>query len=208
MCNNICFVDFTAYRLTDKQVARFQDIYEAFMISYEDAQKGINGFIIARLDTETIYLRRLPSFDYQFIIARKERVITRTCSIYDYFKSNIYNPLLDVVDKYFMTELKFCNGRATREDIVFLNETDGKNRIEADDRIYGIEDVEIKSCRLMPKSFFHCIDEYDIKLIIDGRLHSAVYLSGNMLNINGYNSSASVIITNELRDYIQSKSKR
>ena len=205
VCNRTCYVDSVGYALTDKQVEKFRQAYKVFEQVYKTAQNGSGGFMSVESDKEMLYLRRTPSFDYQFIVARTDSLITKTCSVYDYFKSDIYNPSIDVSDAYFMTELKFCRKQATTQDVEYLNEFDGKNRIIADDKIYRIEDIRIKSSKLLPKSFFHCIDEYALTIEINNVEYSAVYLSGNIININGYHSSASVVISNELRERITNR---
>lgn len=190
-----------------EQIKRLNIMFRTFLGEYEKA-KALDGFECADFDDNKLYFRKLPDFKYQFIASYKNGEIRQSvCEIRDFmtdfdffeicgksFRFNITDkvkqsvidgsfPLLQSADKYIVCEIKYICDCATKEEVIFLNDTDGKCRFIQEKTVYGCEDFEVTSLNFRYRMYSRHIDEIELYGNIDGKHVMAIWKLGDTINI-------------------------
>lgn len=167
------------WEFTDINFLLSENAVSSFLESYEQAKKRENGFYVIEKQDAMLYVCHKGKGEYQFIIEKDGAVFhyqDRAEYFLDAFDFNaleltrdyekrraalqdeehyLYQAAVKNGDKYLACLIKDIGKRATKEDVLYLNEIDRRNRFFVDKDIYNKEDIiPVDDLKLLPKSFF------------------------------------------------------
>lgn len=229
----VCTIDDgKSYCLTEEQLQRLNAAQAQFDLDFGTARQGGGGFLCARSDGETRYARPLAGGEYHFFAESangdvRQKKGTVFDYLTDYFDLRLILPfrgrdfeaeerdraayrrreealLTALGDNFIACEIKYLNDLASREEVEFLINADGKVRFFKQKEVYGSEDVKLLDAKLIPRSFFHPSLSYWITAEIDGmQFRTFYYWSSDRLSVKGEAKSTEIEISAELKERIR-----
>ena len=212
------------YRLTNEQVTRFMVAEETFNRDYASAKRQ-DGFVAAEYEGDKVYVRRDDNGECQIFLdlPNGDRVQHRA-RIPDFLKNLKWNfsglnwevqykamrsrmekLLLQCGDDYIVKEVRYINGIATREEVDFLIQSDGKPRFFVAKSEYGVEDIYILSVRKRSRAPLHPYDLYIFSFVCEGMVFDGYYggKRKNIASIADEGVCPDIVISDELADKIR-----
>ena len=160
--------------------------------------------IIELGDAKLLYKRR-DKTKYAFMLSNKDNVLFYEMPLSDFLKrfnlqtfeslkNNVFSkqavlPFYESAkqngDKYAVCLIDYLSGRATKEDVDFLNEYENGDYLLVDREVYGAEDItDIRNLKLNRRgSMFGWRISYDLECKIDGRYYKMKYFPSNLENV-------------------------
>ena len=213
------------WEFTDSNFLLAENAVLSFLESYEQAKRCENGFYSIRRQNATLYVRHKGKGEYQFIVEKDGAVFYYQdraeyfLDTFDFYALEItrgyeerraalkdeehylYQEAIKKGDAYLVCLIKDIRKRATKEDVLYLNETDGKHRFFVDKDIYGQEDIIlVGDLKLLPKSFFSRSTRYGSSMRFENREYPIVWYPSSPKKLSIGN--AYVSITDELKEKI------
>ncbi|MCH5155283.1 MAG: hypothetical protein J1F69_01630 [Clostridiales bacterium] len=208
-----------------EQIKRLNIMFRTFLNEYEKA-KALDGFECVDFDDNKLYYRRLSDYRYQFISCYKDgEILQKVCEIrnflsdFDFFEMNKKQsfgisdkikqsvedgsfPLLQSADKYLVCEIKYQCDCAKKEEVIFLNDTDGKGRFVQEKTLFGCEDFEVIALSFRYKRYSRHIESIEVDGKIDGKSVFAIWKFGDTINIIANYKAHTVWITPGLQQQL------
>lgn len=213
------------WEFTDMNLELAENAVVSVLESYEKAKSCGNGFYAIRRENARLYVCHKGKGEYQFIVEKDGAVFHYQdkaeyfLDAFDFYALEItcgyeerrvalqdethylYQEAIKNGDTYLVCLIKNIRKRATKEEVLYLNEIDGKNRFFVDKKIYGKEDILfVGGLKLLPKSFFSRSTRYGGTVRYENREYPIVWYPSTpqkLLIGNAY-----VNITDDLREEI------
>lgn len=83
--------------------------------------------------------------------------------------------LMRTEDEYLTREIKYLNDHATREEVTFLTQTDGKKRFFKSKEVYGTEDIAVCGITRILPTFFNRSAKYWLAIRAEDGVFGALY---------------------------------
>ena len=214
-----------SWEFTNTNLALAENAVISVLESYEKAKNHENGFYSIRRENATLYVCHKGKGEYQFIVEKDGAVFhyqDRAEYFFDAFDfyaleitcgyeerrvalqdegHYLYQEAIKNGDKYLACCIRNIGKRATKEDVLYLNEIDGKQRFFVDKEIYGKEDITlVGKLKRLPKSFFSRSTRYGAAARYENREYPIVWYPSTpqkLLMGNAY-----VNITDDLKEEI------
>ena len=214
-----------SWEFTDINLWLAENAVVSTLESYEKAKNHENGFYSIRRENATLYVCHKGKGEYQFIVEKDGAVFhyqDRAEYFFDAFDfyaleitcgyeerrvalqdegHYLYQEAIKNGDKYLACCIRNIGKRATKEDVLYLNEIDGKHRFFVDKEIYGKEDITlVGKLKLLPKSFFSRRTRYGAAARYEDKEYPIVWYPSTpqkLLMGNAY-----VSITDDLKEEI------
>lgn len=124
---------------------------------------------------------------------------------YKAMRSRMEKLLLLCGDDYIVKEVRYINGLATREEVDFLIQSDGKPRFFVAKIEYGVEDIYILSVRKRSRAPLHPYDLYIFSFVCEGMVFDGYYggKRKNIASIADEGVCPDIVISDELADKIR-----
>ncbi len=223
-----CFVNGKRFTLTDKQMGQFRKAYYKFKDDLEKAKNNQDGFHSVAKDGITVFFRRLPNFEYQFISQfangdiRQDKMIIAISRVEFNFlglvKSNKTHwwssvddcqidddfILLHTDDEYLNKEIKYICNKATKEDMDYLSSVDGFRRLYVDKEKYDISDISVTKIERIPLTYFNRTPRYTLYFTLENKeYYSCDYYQGSdCILVRCHAKSVGIQITKELKEVV------
>ena len=111
--------------------------------------------------------------------------------------------LMQMEDEYLTREIKYLNDYATREEVTFLTQADGKKRFFKSKEIYGTEDIAVCGITRIVPTFFNRSEKYWLTIRAEGGVYGALYYPRcSYIDVHSEGKVTRCIVTEELRDQI------
>ena len=78
-------------------------------------------------------------------------------------------------DEYLTREIRYLNDHATREEVTFLTQSDGKKRFFKSKEVYGTEDIAVCGITRILPTFFNRSAKYWLAIRAEGGVFGALY---------------------------------
>lgn len=212
------------YRLTNEQVTRFMVAEETFNRDYASAKRQ-DGFVAAEYEGDKLYVRRDDNGECQIFLdlPNGDRVQHRA-RIHDFLKNLKWNfsglnwevqykamrsrmekLLLQCGDDYIVKEVRYINGIATREEVDFLIQSDGKPRFFVAKSEYGVKDINLLSVRKRPRAPLNPYDLYIFSFVCEGMVFDGYYggKGKKVAAVADEGACPDIVISGELADKIR-----
>ena len=214
-----------SWEFTDINLWLAENAVVSALESYEKAKKCENGFYSIRRENATLYVCHKGKGEYQFIVEKDGAVFHYQdraeyfLDAFDFYALEItygyeerrvalqdethylYQEAIKNGDKYLACFIKNIRKRATKEEILYLNEIDGECRFFVDKEIYGKEEIIFVRClKLLPKSFFSRSTRYGGTARFENREYPIEWYPSNPKKLSIGN--AYVSITDDLKEEI------
>ena len=116
--------------------------------------------------------------------------------------------LLQMKDEYLTGEIRYLNDRATREEVTFLTQSDGKQRFFKSKEVYGTEDIAVCGIRRILPTFFNRSEKYWLTIRAEGGVYGALYYPRcSYVDVHSEGKVTRCIVTEEMRDRIDGQIK-
>ena len=217
------------YRLTEEQSVRFTEAEETFSRDYASA-KCQEDFVNAEYEGYKLYLRRYNDGECQIFldmpngdsVQHRTRIPDFLNGIrwnisglnwevqYKAMRSRMEKLLLQCGDDYIVKEVRYINGIATREEVDFIIQSDGKPRFFVAKSGYGVEDIDIMSVRKRPRAPLHPHDLYILSFVCEGMGFEGYYggKGKNVASVADEGACPDIVISDELADTIRAVGDR
>ncbi|MBR2871651.1 MAG: hypothetical protein IKB98_09815 [Clostridia bacterium] len=202
--------------LLDKIEKFCQELFKARM-EYEKVKTDCVEIYVNKIDNKNYHvIRKESSFIYVFKGKIEDFFSEYRLKFYKAYshttksedlEEKVYNkaivPFLSLKDEYVVRLAKFISNHATKEDVDFLNEYEGCDRLFVDREVYGVEDItDIKNVTLSRRgSMFGWRISYDLECEIDGKYYKMQYYPSCWLKANCIKGE--IEITDQLLDKIK-----
>lgn len=212
------------YRLTNEQVTRFMAAEEAFNRDYASAKRK-EGFVNVEYEGDKLYVRRSAGGQCHIFLESENGDIVQFQNRISDFLNNLkwnfsgldweakYNAMRSRMEKllllcgddYIVKEVRYLGGLATREEIDFLIQADGKPRFFVAKSEYGVEDIDILSVRKRPRAPLHPHELYIFSFVCEGMAFEGYYggKGKNVAAVADEGASPDIVISDELADKIR-----
>lgn len=212
------------YRLTKEQTMRFSDVEETFNSDYASAKRQ-DGFVTAECEGDKLYVRRSAGGQcHIFLESENGDIVQFQNRISDFLnnlkwnfsgldweaqykamRSRMEKLLLLCGDDYIVKEVRYLNGLATREEVDFLIQSDGKPRFFVAKSEYGVEDIDILSVRKRPRAPLHPHKLYTFSFVCEGMAFKGYYggKRKNVAAVADEGTCPDIVISDELADKIR-----
>ena len=147
---------------------------------YKRTDKTKYCFMCANNDKITYYETSLEEFLKNFDVNTFELLTKSTFSKQNFLA--FYDSAIQNGDKYAVCLIDYLSNNVAKDDVAFINEYEGGDRLFVDREVYGIEDItDIKNIVLNRRgSMFGWRIYYDLDCKIDGKYYKMKYFANNV----------------------------